>query len=395
MLTHATIIPLIGGMSLAHDKVLKSKPKWILSYSAFKNNEKHLLEYYKHSIPYSFIDESPQKYENVDIISTVCPCAGLSSLSPRSSSESKMNDWMYKSAEHILENYSPTVFWGENAPFLATNKGFPVLKKLHKIGKSFGYTLWIYQTASKYHGNPQIRNRSFYFFWKGNSIPKFSWFDKPRRKLLDVLDSIPKGSTQQEILANQKIPSKDQLYETILEFEKLNHVDFIKKNIHRTCTPLNYIQEKELFDKSLEVVKQKEYKIALRLLERAQRKFMEGKGVMDKGMVFPGEYIGAFVGNLPTGMVHPLEDRYLNIRECLTLMDLPFDFELQEPIYKNINHICQNVPMNTAVDMVTEIVESINGKREFINCSDNIVISQNNHTEKLKTIEIEPRSLSY
>ena len=42
---HATIIPLIGGETIASENVFGSRPEYILSYSAFKDNEKHLINY--------------------------------------------------------------------------------------------------------------------------------------------------------------------------------------------------------------------------------------------------------------------------------------------------------------------------------------------------------------
>lgn len=391
-LSHASIIPLIGGMALAHDAILKTRPKWIASYSVFGNNEKHLLEYYQNSVPYSFIDEKNTKFENVDIISTVCPCAGLSSLSTTSSSESKMNDWMYKSAEYILENYSPQVFWGENAPFLATSKGFPVLKRLYSIGKKNGYTLSLYRTASKLHGNPQIRTRSFYFFWRGEKVPVFNWFNKPRRKLMDVLGSVPKDAKQQDLLTNKKVPTQDPLYQAILHLTGKTHPDFIQ-SLDRPYSPTDYIITHDLMQKVIEYGKAKDFRATVNFLNKVNEKISKGGGIMDRAMYFPGPYINAFVGGLPTGLVHPQEDRFLNVRECLTLMDLPFDFELQQPVGKNLNHICQNVPMNTAKDMVGEIVESLEGKRDFHKVKDNIVFVQNNNNLTNSVIEIEKRSL--
>ena len=47
-ITHATIIPLIGGEALASTEVFGSRPEYILSYEAFAANEKHLLNYWNH-----------------------------------------------------------------------------------------------------------------------------------------------------------------------------------------------------------------------------------------------------------------------------------------------------------------------------------------------------------
>jgi len=51
----------------------------------------------------------------------------------------------------------------------------------------------------------------------------------------------------------------------------------------------------------------------------------------------------------------------------MTIMGMPNDFELLNP-QKNINHICQNVPVQTAYDMASEIKAVLNNEREFVKC---------------------------
>jgi hypothetical protein len=58
---------------------------------------------------------------------------------------------------------------------------------------------------------------------------------------------------------------------------------------------------------------------------------------------------------------HPDEDRFLTIRECLSIMKLPNDFILQGGL-KNLNHICQNVPVNTAMDMAEHVLKYVDGR---------------------------------
>ena len=60
-------------------------------------------------------------------------------------------------------------------------------------------------------------------------------------------------------------------------------------------------------------------------------------------------------------LTHPDEDRFLTIRECLSIMKLPKDFILQGGV-KNINHICQNVPVTTAQDMADHVLRFIDGR---------------------------------
>ncbi len=84
------------------------------------------------------VGKAPRK---VDVVNSVCPCAGLSMLNTSASSDSATNDWMLESAKYVLGEVKPKVFWGENAPGLYGNMGKPVVEKLLKtIGEEFGYT---------------------------------------------------------------------------------------------------------------------------------------------------------------------------------------------------------------------------------------------------------------
>ena len=99
---------------------------------------------------------------------------------------------------------------------------------------------------------------------------------------------------------------------------------------------------------------------------RIAAKLDAGGNVMRKTTEIPKNYIGAFVGHMPTNMTHPDEDRFMTIRECMGVMKLPKDFILQGGI-RNLNHICQNVPVTTATDMGECIKQYIAGDiNEFV-----------------------------
>ena len=163
--TTASIVPLIGGETIAQQNVFGVRPEYIMTYSAFAANETHLRNYYNNEVPYLVLDEGTKTTPHVDVVNTVCPCAGLSSLSPSASSTNKMNEWMFTSAEHVLSVVKPKVFWGENAPRLASKMGEPVVRRLRKIAEDNGYSMSIFKTKSILHGLSQVRDRTFYFFW--------------------------------------------------------------------------------------------------------------------------------------------------------------------------------------------------------------------------------------
>ena len=190
MVNYASIVPLIGGETIAMENVFGSRPEYILSYTDFEANDRQLLNYYDNSVPYLKLDMGHVAPHSVDVVNTVCPCAGLSSLSPSSSSDSSTNDWMVKSAHYVIEQVRPTVFWGENAPRLASKMGEPVVKRLRQIGEENGYTFSIFKTKSLLHGLSQVRDRTFYFFWKGDKVPLFDYVQEQPTMIADDIRAV-------------------------------------------------------------------------------------------------------------------------------------------------------------------------------------------------------------
>jgi site-specific DNA-cytosine methylase len=364
---HASIVPLIGGETLGQMAAFGTKPDYLLSYSAFSNNDAHLVNYLK-DVPYILLDQGGKHPHQVDIVNAVCPCAGLSSLSPSANSESAVNDWMMITAKYVLEEMKPKVFWGENAPRFAGEMGKPIVHKLLKIAKENGYTMTIYRTKSLLHGLPQVRERSFYFFWKGDKVPVFNYFDKERVRIEDLLNNVSKTATQNTV-TNKKIPSKDDpYYRYVLEVmhNGITHKEF-QESLIKSADAMHYIEENGHNYRMVKSFLEKEgYSKFAAKMDAMQDKLDAGGNIMRRASYIPKDYIGAFVGHLPVSMTHPTEDRYLTYRESMSIMGLPEDFELLSPS-RNLNHVCQNVPVGTATDMAMEIKAVLESKRDMLN----------------------------
>jgi len=366
---YASIIPLIGGETIAMQQVFGKRPEYLLSYEAFSANDRHLVEYYNKEVPYYVLDNrSNNQFPNVDVVNTVCPCAGLSSLSPTSNGDSLTNDWMVNTAGYVLESLSPRVFWGENAPRLASKMGEPVVNKLKRIANDNGYTLSIFKTKSILHGLSQVRDRTFYFFWKGNKVPLFRYIKREHEKIEETIRSVKRDpSDPMNVLTNKRVPSENPYYKYVLqEIEGgITHQEFVHL-INKTTNPMHYIEEKKV--SYLDVakwMKQKGYEKESIRCEVVHKKLLEGGNIMRKLVEIPKGHIGAFVGHFPTQLTHPDEDRFLTIREALSIMKLPKDFMLQGGV-RNVNHICQNVPVTTAYDMAWHVQEHLLGNLETI-----------------------------
>ena len=381
MIKHASIVPLIGGETIAQQNVLGSRPDYIMSFSPFKANDYHLLNYYDNEVPYYLLDEGQRHSHTVDVVNTVCPCAGLSSLSQTASGDSAMNEWMFRSAEYVLREVKPRVFWGENAPRLASRLGEPVVDRLRRIGQENGYVFSIFKTKSEVHGLSQVRERTFYFFWQGNRIPLFEYTDQSKHErieeTIELAQRASKNDPMSAILSNEKTPSHDPYYRYLLEevHGGKTHRQFAE-SLTRTANVLRAIEAARGHD-YLRVAEWMQKQGNAKLAERSRAihvKLGMGGNIMRKQIEVPCDIIGAFVGHMPTMLTHHREDRFLTIRECLSIMKMPLDFQLHNA-KRNINHICQNVPVTTAEHPVRMIKAFLEGKLETV--GESFVIQDN------------------
>ena len=367
--TYASIVPLIGGETLGMERVFKKRPDYILSYSAFKANDEQLLNHYNYEVPYHVLDEEKNfKPNTVDVVNSVCPCAGLSSLSPSSSAENKANDWMIQTAQYVLSEVKPKVFWGENAPRLASKMGEPIVNKLREIAEKEGYVLSLYKTKSLLHGLSQVRDRTFYFFWQGAEIPILPFFNRPHEKIENTIRETEYSENDpMNVLTSDKIPSENPWYRYVLEVMEggISHKEFQTK-IKKTINPFDYIENNDVTYKEVGVwMKENGYDKEHKRCHTISDKLEAGGSIMRKTIEVPKEYIGAFVGHLPGSLSHPDEDRYLTIREALNIMKMPTDFNLMGG-KKNLNMICQNVPVTTAADMAQCVFDALDKKLDIV-----------------------------
>ena len=403
---HATIIPLIGGMTIANKKITGKDPEVIFSYSPFGANDSHIRKYLP-QVPYQILDDMNEEgrkkiieqYKGkLDFVSTVCPCAGLAgtNTAPKTSSKGRgahaeQNQWMYKSAKFMLEDIQPKVFWGENAPGLYTKMGTEVADNLKEIGKDAGYTFSMVKTNTEFHGIPQRRIRTFYFFWKDKNPPLFNWINRKAPKLLDYLNQIPKDASQFDMrIWMDPVTIKYPPYRFLLGKLGITHEEMVK--MVGKSTVFRYMQENDLFDECLKWLKvnapndgpsggKPGTNTYIDIINHIKGKLADGKGYWDSSPHLFHETFNAVIGRNMFDGVHPVEDRYMSVREYIHMMGMPHDFELDN--VKNINHIAQNVPVGTAADMTNHVVDFLKGN---LQTSDTSFLKQDNTIQKTNMI---------
>ena len=348
--TYASIIPLIGGETIAMQNAFGKRPEYIMSYEAFTANDSQLLNYYDNTVPYYLLDEDNQnmKYvKHVDVVNSVCPCAGLSMLNTSASADNAANDWMLESSRHVLKELRPKVLWGENAPGLYGNMGKPVVEKLRRIGEEFGYTFTVYKTKSTLHGLGQVRNRSFYFFWNDQHCPQLPYFSREKEPIEECIrNAFVSDDDPMNEVVNKSKPSEDPWYRYVLEEMEggITHQEFYKK-LKKSTNPINWVEDNRGvngFKQASEWFAEKGLEKPAASAMRMYHKLKGGGNIMRRCVELGKGHTSAFVGHFAKQLAHPDEDRYITIREALSIMKMPSDFELQGGL-KNLNMICHQV----------------------------------------------------
>ncbi len=377
---YITIIPLIGGMTLGNIKATKVKPKCLLSYSIFSNNDNHLVKYLK-NVPYYLLDEKKYSFkEKIDFVSSVCPCAGLSMLNSSKDNGEKsrgeeaiQNQWMYKTASYVLSTIKPRVMFGENAPNLFTDAGKAVREKLQRIGKANGYTFLVIKTSTLNHGVPQNRVRTFYFFFEGNKIPKPKQIKKHYTKLDEFLSVKNYSSLKHfdDFIVKDTLKENGYYLYALKELGK-NYREIILEG-KNTNSILAYCVKK----KNLSTLKKYLNDNELRRFKRILSKLDDGLGYWNPSPIIVSDYTNAIIGK-NCRIIHPIEERYLSVRDTMILMSLPNDFKLQS---EDFHHVFQNVPVNTAADYTNFVLDFLNNKIELL---DESYLLYNNINDTLK-----------
>jgi len=370
-----TIVPLIGGLTLAGKRATGQDPNFLLTYTPFGENEKNVRAYFP-NVPYHQLDTEDRggfdvaANRDVDFVQALCPCAGLSLLSSGSPEQrAKQNYWMLETAKFMTGELRPRVFWGENAPGLYSNTGEHVRNELRQIGERNGYSFSVYATSTHFHGIPQTRKRTFYFFWRDGEAPVMEYYRKPVKNFTEYMREVPKDSihhTADDIQAARDTLNTNPFIMFLQEkhdgkgIEKMR--EWLVRKDMKSFTLNTYLLLSEQFEECMDWLKQRGHDKHLRLAQKVWEKVTSKGGFWDGSFpMYRGDLMFATLISRTLYAIHPEEERVLTTREMMHLMGMPHDLPL---VTGGLNHICQNVPVSTGADMTNEVIAYLRGERE-------------------------------
>jgi site-specific DNA-cytosine methylase len=402
-------MPLLGGLTIASEREIGKKPEYLLSYKIAKNNDmQYIINNYELKDKYFLLNEDNtfinfedeikfiELNKDIDIVTSVPFCSGLSMLNSSVSnnqvknenmsrgSDAIQNRFMYLTTEFVLKNITPKVFIFENAPAFYTQTGQKVFDNIVEICKQYKYSFTAIKTSTLLHGIPQNRTRSFGIAWKSNTAPIMNYYNRDYPTVVELFKDIPKDALYHNIEEETKRFEDNFFIQYMINRVGENFRDIFEKE----SSPILacYMSNNEILEDSINFAKENGFDRDVRYLMHVKNKVNMNKGFWDSSPVVIKEYTNAVISKNSFRTIHPIENRFFTLRENMCLMGLPLDFKLTDE--KCANTITQNVPVNTAQDMIKEAIKFINGELQM---SNHKVIKQNNISQTIEYLDDKPK----
>lgn len=399
---YAVLQPLTGGAYFGAESAFGHPAEFIISYPGFDapkynkegklvdaGNEYNLIKYLeKHDrmVPYYQFDRKPfqndiesevkllkegkevepPNFEGIDYVIAVPVCSGLSSATRGASQETldARNCNMKFLTHYALGTIKPKVFVFENAPKLSSAGGAFVRHSLEEIANKFDYSVAYYKTDTQLHDNCQKRPRTFVYFFKNDAnhpgTPKLG-FENKHISVSELLSRIPKRDDDP---MNITLP-ESYCNISMMSFAKKVYGEDWRKNTKSPTLLCDIITDNKLDDWADHVKQDTEHDQKLRDgmirgIEHMKHKMSMGKGfyTVSPTLMRNDTMPAAMFKTIPS-CYHYSEDRLYTMREWLTSMGMPFDFDMYGEVNRYFAKIGQNVPARTAKFITEEAIKVI------------------------------------
>ena len=377
----AAINPLTGGIMIGAERALGSEPECLVDLPGAEALSEHYRANYV--VPYFPVaeygrDAAVRALRGIDIVVAVPPCNGLSTYT--------VPDGVNKALEFsngIIESVLQTAFdadvkcvIGENAPRLFTPGGRSVVDMINGLCSKNGYGLSLVRVDPTICGLPQRRPRTFFVATKGGALSGLRIEHVPHPTVAQLFRKIPRTATLQKAVRQYRGDTDADVRDnTMFRWANLAFDGGLRRRAAKygggRAMVLKLADLDNLFHSALKYAKQQKDKFWVHKLKHIIGKKERGLGFWDESPCIIKEIAPSVIQKTVQFCVHPKKDRWITVREAMTLMGLPHDFELAvgpdvaKGVLSKYNHICQNVPVDTAAAVVAAVAERLkDGRRQ-------------------------------
>ena len=373
----ATINPLTGGMPLGAERALGTKPVCLVDLPGVEALSEHYRANYV--VPYYPVDvcgeaKALSALRKADLVVAVPPCNGLSTYTvPNGVNKAlETSNSFIRSILQMAFDAGVKCVIGENAPRLFTPGGRDVADMINGLCSENGYGLSLVRIDPTVCGLPQRRPRTFFIATKGGARTGLRIEHVSHSTAAQLLRKIPRtASLQKGVRQYRGDMDADVRDNAMFKWANLTFEGGLRQRAAKyggtRSTILKLADLDNLFYSALKYVKREGDDFWIRKLQHIIGKKKRGLGFWDESPCVIKEIAPSVIQKTVQFCVHPVKDRWITVREAMTLMGLPHDFELAVgtnsldggSITTKYNHICQNVPVNTAAAVIDAVVKTL------------------------------------
>lgn len=401
-ITVTHFIPLIGPFVEASNR-LGLNTVQIVSYQKMQGNEQHIyLNGNFKGEPILIPDDDLNEYnpsldnmkryikenniKSTDLVLGVPPCAGFSMLSSNTSADAKANLCMIEAIKFFVASESKVLCF-ENAPGFAGFKGLDFIERYVEPILPPEYKMTLVKTDTNQHGIPQNRPRTFMYIYKADVNKKILNIEEIHHKTLKEM-FVGLGEAENENNLHVYLKGKDidnwtewanspqgmSIVKDVI-IEKLDKEDYRQDIIVETFrrireVPGFAIQGNDYVERNMVNLKAKcdakgavTFRDSGPIIFRHRTSAIVGKNNTNLSRTFinvQGKWVDFFNDWLPEQDPSTVVDsikkaeikiRPMTMREKMRMMGWQDTYTIADYV-RNNNHICQSVPVSTAVSAV-------------------------------------------
>ena len=300
-------------------------------------------------LKYTTLQES-----NLDILIGGPPCQGFSSAGSKWWDDPR--NMLMKNYLNILSELNPRWFLFENVEGFITSNNGKYINEFLRRAISLGYFLRVHKLNLSHYGLPQKRKRVFI---AGNRLGLNFEFPHPTHtdeEALTVMDAIgdlliKSKSKKYKNIAYQNYLSLEIINKTLTDHEWPIASDIVRKRIL-------FLKQGQDMRHLPEHLQHESYK------RRAFRRVMDGTPTEKRGgaplgvqRLHEGSPSKTITGASTREFIHPIENRFLTVRECARIQSFPDSFIFKGTQSQKILQIGNAVPPLISELIAKEIIK--------------------------------------
>lgn len=298
--------------------------------------------------------ESLIDIKKIDMVIGGPPCQGFSTVGKGSADDSRNS--LFKQFIRIVKLTQPKIVIFENVTGMLAKKNQKTLEAIFKAFAKIGYNLDARVLSAEEYGVPSKRRRTILIGVKGGEAvyPEISHGDRGRTKLITVQKALKTLKAKDKKVYNHDVDTAQ--IKNKLDFKRLAHIPS-GKGIRYERDELAYLPKSLRYDVVWKEISEQRFRQT-----RLQR--------------LPIDLPAPTILTSRSMYYHPVESRYLTVREAAKLQSFPNDFVFQGSLTAQFRQIGNAVPPQMA-KAIGETIKTIkfNNKLKKTTLNKNILKS--------------------